>query len=250
MISPSFAQPLSSSVRLKTLYEKTQKLAHSKERLDGRKFFKYKHNRTEDGHRRMSIAELQHYSPIKKLIPELIEREREKQEGRKVRILDLGAGSCAYTDQIRSTFPDDVKVYSTGLSKSVAKHTRKNRLHQNDLKWISIEQMKDFEEFDLILSSFGEIYYGSKSGPFNRWRYGFDEDPLTMKLQAIFKKLRPGGIASLAPMDFKKDFVDDVKEVLIKLIKESGMPLRYRFFNVDHGKNLVIQKAPYLIPWG
>jgi hypothetical protein len=97
---------------------------------------------------------------ILSVIPRLL---KNKPVGYKLKILDNGGGIGVLTDQIRKRFGNEVEVYSTGLSKRVAKKYRKENdypnLHKNDLKWRSIEELSDFPEFDLIIDTFGELYY-------------------------------------------------------------------------------------------
>ncbi len=158
----------------------------------------YKFDRLDRGEN--SVSELHGVSFIRNVIPELI---KTKKNGEKVRILDSGAGAAFFTDEIRKAFGDKVEVFSTGLSKEVAlAHRKKNKpvgeheLHPNDLKWYSILQLSDFEEFDLIIDTFGEYYYNVKQGGFNSdENYADTLDHLT----AVIKKLKPGGLASIVP---------------------------------------------------
>ena len=132
------------------------------------------------------------------IIPRLIFN---KEKGEKLRILDIGAGAAIFADQVRNTFPEDVIVFSTGLSKKTAKDFRNKsgnaKLHQNDLKWRSITELSDFEEFDLIIDTFGEFNYQV----FSKQEF----NPKAVKkrflelLTIVIKKLKPGGIASISP---------------------------------------------------
>lgn len=135
----------------------------------------------------------QHYhsrSLIDSVIPKLLATNK------KVKILELGAGTCLATDEIKNKFPDEVKfgklkVYSTGLVKRTAQQQRANfkleQLHRNDLKWRSVKQLSDFPEFHLIYETFGELKYSANS-----------LKSLKEYLTLICKKLMPGGFASIA----------------------------------------------------
>ena len=145
-----------------------------------------------------SINGLHGASFLEDVIPSLIEK---KKKGEKVKILDIGAGAAFFADQIRKTFPNDVKVYSTGLSKKTAIDYRKEykpegeyKLNPNDLKWRSIFELTDFEEFDLIIETHGELEYITKHSDALR------DQTIIDYLTIIIKKLKIGGIASLAPL--------------------------------------------------
>lgn len=143
-------------------------------------------------------------------ILDIIEKELNDDEQfkrRKFKILDMGGGIGAFADQIRDNFGDRVKVFTTGLVKNPVREVRKKRpfytapelkddFPSNYLKWRSIlelnkidESGEPLEEFDLIINTYGEIPYGQKG----------DERWLEIYIEAIIKKLRPGGIASIAP---------------------------------------------------
>jgi SAM-dependent methyltransferase len=138
---------------------------------------------------------------IEKLIPDLIK----KRNGAQVRILDVGAGAGFFTEQIRNTFGNKVKVFSTGLSRDNAQYFRDkyakegpSPIHKDDLKWKSVVELSDFEEFDLIVDSFGEFTYMIEGV------YGKNEEifkKIEKYLTVIARKLKPGGIAYIAPAD-------------------------------------------------
>jgi hypothetical protein len=181
-----------------------------------------------------SIESAHHISFIEIVIPELI---AQKKPGEKVKILDVGAGVGAYAEQIRRMFSDKVEVYSTGLSKKAAigyrKHQKEtydlspiesdlnpplsSKLHPNELKWRSVKELSDFEEFDLIIDTYGEAFYSKKI-------YGHASEKLTQErmlefstyLSIVVKKLKPGGIISIAPCSIK-DFIDTTEELGKKL---------------------------------
>jgi SAM-dependent methyltransferase len=150
-----------------------------------------------------SIESLHGVSFIRDIIPELIAKKRNAE---KVKILDVGAGAALFTDEIRKSFPGKVEVFSTGIRKKTAKEYRKenvptgeNNLHPNDLKWRSILELRDFEEFDLIIDTFGEYFYSDMSSvPDDRRRI------ITEYLTSVIKKLKPGGVASLSPRMISK----------------------------------------------
>ena len=137
------------------------------------------------------IAGLHGVSFINEVIPELLSN---KKLGEKVKILDVGGGAGLYAKQIRKVFPNQVKVYTTGLSKRTARFKNPDQ-HSDDLKWRSVRQLSRFEEFDLIIDTYGEAAYGvgrpRRSDP--------EGDPPEMEqyLEAVIEKLNPGGIASI-----------------------------------------------------
>ncbi len=127
-------------------------------------------------------------------------------------ILDLGGGMHFFSDQLRAKFGSKVKVVSTGISADVSQKARDivasantelphvgaipKELHPDDSKMHSIFQMNKTEEggapkeeFDLIVDTFGEQYYGleGKSGKLEKF------------LEAILAKLKSGGMATIAP---------------------------------------------------
>lgn len=115
-----------------------------------------------------------------------------------IKILELGAGAGLTTDEIKATFPDDVKskklkVFSTGIKKGIAKETRQNlglkKLHCNDLRWRSIKELSDYPEFHLIYETYGELHYSAQRLA-----------ELEKSLILICKKLMPGGFASISTL--------------------------------------------------
>lgn len=138
-------------------------------------------------------------SLINNVIPELLATNK------KIKILELGAGTCLATDEIRNKFSNEIesgklKVYSTGLVKRTAQQQRVKfdlkQLHQNDLKWRSIKQLSDFPEFHLIYETFGELKYSAN-------RLSSLKEYLTL----ICKKLMPGGFASIGRIN--ADLIDE-----------------------------------------
>lgn len=134
-----------------------------------------------------------HQQPfIRKVIPELINK---KNDGKKVHILELGSGAGIFAEQIRQAFEDRVEVYTTGLKKKAAQQSRTahgtqnipylselpKKLKKQDLKWRSISELRDFQEFDLIIDTIGEAEY--RKDLFNEY---FDH---------VAAKLLPGGEA-------------------------------------------------------
>ncbi len=151
-----------------------------------------------------SISELHGISFIKEVIPELIAQRK----GGRVRILDVGTGAAFFPDQIRKEFGDKVEVYSTGLSKKTARDYREDnkpkgeqKLHRNDLKWRSVLELSDFEEFDLILDTYGEMIYLKRphSEP------STTTDDINDYLTVLIRKLRPGGLISISPVNVSKE---------------------------------------------
>jgi hypothetical protein len=145
-----------------------------------------------------------------------------------VNILDVGAGAATFSDEIRNKFGDKVQVYSTGLSKKVARDYRKNneldKLHPNDLKWRSILELSAFEEFDLIIDTIGEFSY-SVAGLQQKEKGGESPEKAQEYLQAVVKKLRPGGVASIASY-YVLSYASGVgKETIKELEKEYNVTI-------------------------
>lgn len=173
--------------------------------------YRYTHDRIEedDRYRGLGIEELHRASFLEDEIPRLIEKMRGRG---KVRILDVGAGIGAFDEQVRRRFGDAVRVYSTGLRKKSVLAARKNKkfrvrevklpknLGADDLKWRSVRQLSDFEEFDLIVDTWGEFVYGySGLGEYRRIAKD-DLGRVKEYLNIVAKKLRPGGMASIFPI--------------------------------------------------
>ncbi len=201
--------------QLKTIYKICQNIARMCEQGDRPKYAFYHSIEAPEGG---EINGFHGRSIIKDVIPSLIQR---KQAG-KVKIIDLGAGACLYTAQIREEFGDKVDVYSTGLRKKTAKKEREKiqagesldfegiryiiphegrvfwtpskNLHPNDLKWRSVLELSKHPEFDLILDTNGEL----RSAVNNL-------DYLQKYLGAVITKLNPKGVASLAGVNLKHD---------------------------------------------
>lgn len=147
-----------------------------------------------------SISELHGISFVEEVIPSLLAK---KKNGEKVKILDVGAGAAFFTDEIRKIFGEKVKVLSTGLSKKTAEEHRsksldkeKAKLNPNDLKWRSILQLTDFEEFDLIIDTLGEFLYSVESKSKN---LAEAQESAINYLTVVIRKLKPGGMASIMP---------------------------------------------------
>lgn len=170
-----------------------------------------------------NVSEIHGVSFIKDVIPGLIAK---KKKGEKVRILDIGAGAAFLSDEIRKAFGDTVKVYSTGLSRKVAESYRaKNlgvesrKLHPDDLKWHSVLELSDFEEFDLIIDTFGEFSY-DVAGVQKKDKQPESPEKALEYLTAVIKKLKPGGLASIASYYTIKYFKHDGREEIKRLEKE------------------------------
>jgi protein-L-isoaspartate O-methyltransferase len=182
-----------------------QEVANNME-LDERQF--YKASRIEDpALEEDSISHLHGESFIEGFLASKV-RNLKGQE--KVKVLDLGGGSGAYAEQIRQKFGNSVRVYTTGIRKEMAKLIRnqpeifgrkvsteaesliKNKkLKKDDLKWRSIRQLSDYQEFDLILSTYGEMFYEE----------GSDHDKSVPDLlEMAIKKLKVGGLISISPV--------------------------------------------------
>lgn len=201
--------------QLKTIYKNCQNFAHMCEQGDSPKYAFYHSIEHPEGG---EINGFHGRSIIKDVIPSLIQRKQSE----KVKIIDVGAGACLYTEQIRKEFGDKVDVYSTGLRKKTAKQEREKiqagespdfeeiryitphegrifwtpstSLHPNDLKWRSILELSKHPEFDLILDTNGEL----RSAVNNL-------DYLKKYLSAVIIKLNSQGVASLAGVNLKHD---------------------------------------------
>jgi hypothetical protein len=181
---------------------------------------------------RYDIAELHGESFIHDVIPRLI---MEKHGQGKVKILDVGGGLALYTDQIRSTFGDQVEVYSTGLNKRVGNSIRRGELqrgkmHHNDLKWSSIFQLSKYPEFDLILDTYGEQFYHTEQAvaDFHVKLNTHDQlRKLYRYLEAVVVKLNDGGHASIVSIETESpDVIDHIPYFIIDMEKIS-LPIKY-----------------------
>lgn len=177
-----------------------------------------------------TIRDLHGISFIENVIPALIAK---KKKGERVKILDVGGGSAAFADQIRKVFGDFVKVYSTGLSKKTAREFRKEingtehaNLHHDDLKWRSVLELSDFEEFDLIVDTYGEFYYTNDATQYSfaaQFRY----------ISTIVSKLRPGGQAFVTP------YISSDMRKIANVITEKNPNIT---FDLIPGKGIRIEK--------
>jgi SAM-dependent methyltransferase len=171
-----------------------------------------------------TINELHGENFLDEVIPKIIAKLRARGSKRKVRILDMGCGLGFFTDQIRARFGNEVEVYGTGIGKASLKRRKANifrdiesgaipldpeqkarilsesdgSLHPNDAICNSVEQMRDFPEFDLIIDSEGEIVYAGGNGA------GFypKADTTQTKLICAIKKLNPGGELFISRIHF------------------------------------------------
>lgn len=165
-----------------------------------------------------SIADVHGVDFITDVIPHTIQRVRQEHPHRKVRILDTGAGLGLFADQVRHVFGDDVVMFGTGLGRAESVQRKRDLLdrlrrpdkltgltpeekqfilefaqdniHPNDTKWTGLLDLHNFEEFDLIIDTFGEFHYAKNEGDFGRL------------LGVALLKLRPGGqlyIANASP---------------------------------------------------
>ena len=174
-----------------------QIMARRKERSPNRIFpvdqYDYKADRD------IKIIEEEHgISFFEQIIPRLLQSKKEHEI---VKILDIGGGVGIFSAELRKRFGDKIKVYTTGLRKQPARMFRRatnyltpdlsQTIHQDDLKWRSILELKNYPEFDLIVDTYGEQYYGTVT----------DSEKFTLYIQAIIAKLQPGGIASISPIE-------------------------------------------------
>jgi hypothetical protein len=118
-----------------------------------------------------------------------------------------------------------VNVFSTGLSKRSAKIIRASQrsqlseLHPQDLKWRSLEELKRGSEFDLILSSNGELFYDTKPNHLSIKPEPENPKQVSIKLKKILEKSNDGGIASFSPVvNIKR-----LKLILKRLTQDLGL---------------------------
>ena len=137
---------------------------------------------------------------LNQIIPEILERFAKEGIKRKVKILDLGGGIGSFTDQIRTKFGDQVKVYSTSafaVSDKIREQLQERKrtanqdgtlnLHKLDAYKSSIVDFRDFPEFDLIIDTYGEMFYALPETEREQ------EVDFSEKLMMIIKKLEKGG---------------------------------------------------------
>lgn len=146
-------------------------------------------------------------------------------------VLDLGGGMHFFSDQLRENFGSKVRVISTDISRDVVEQARsmlvemqaqipyigkvKKTLHPDDGKMHSIFQMNAIDEngrpkseFDLIVDTYGEQYYGLDGS----------EEMLKKYLQAVVAKLKSGGMATIYPFGkFGVHSRNQIKEFLFPL---------------------------------
>ncbi|MBD3244905.1 MAG: hypothetical protein GF335_02840 [Candidatus Moranbacteria bacterium] len=177
-------------------------------------------------------------------IDDIIKPSIEKRDNNnpKYTILDIGAGIGLYAEQLRKEFGNNIKVFSTGLRKKPAIETRgkisqvldffdgniNKKLHPNDLKWRSIAELSDFEEFDLMIDTFGEFEYSIST-----------IDDLTRYLTIGIKKLRENGVLSIATTKincFKGELEKQIEELNTILNKFSNIN-----FKIEKSSNNIIQ---------
>lgn len=186
-------------------------LIRNKEK-EGNRFFT---DRTEQGSGQKYQYDTSYLSPnedieyahgisfLNQVIPEILERLAKQDKKRKIKILDLGGGVGLFADQIRDKFGERVTVYTTsafGSSEKTRKELEENKknitknkeatLNKFDAYKTSIVDFRDFSEFDLIIDTYGEMYYTRENYPNlgNQEQASFEE-----KISMIVKKLQVGG---------------------------------------------------------
>lgn len=208
----------------------------------------YDHNQHRlEGHpeEHLDISRLHYVSFIDNVIPRLVAKK--KGQG-KVRILDIGAGSAQYADQIREKFGNNVEVTTTGLAKSKAKEYRevinKNNLNPKDLKLASVFQMSDYPEFDLIIDTFGEQYYFTEQGKVadeEVIQVGLDSKDKFNKferyIKAIVAKLQSEGTASIYPVIINSPEADILFRKLSSDMKKDKVEIELKFDVLRINKN-------------
>ncbi|HPV70900.1 MAG TPA: hypothetical protein PKY08_03360 [Candidatus Magasanikbacteria bacterium] len=140
---------------------------------------------------------------LNQVIPEILERFAKQDKKRKIKILDLGGGVGLFADQIRERFGEKVAVYTTSAfgssektrkelveKKKTATKNKEAKLHKLDAYKTSIGDFRDFPEFDLIIDTYGEMYYtqGNFTNSDAQEKVGFKE-----KIDMVIKKLQEGG---------------------------------------------------------
>lgn len=190
--------------------------------IDYEPSYSYIAGRTEGKGTMNDIDKIHKVSFLNEIIPAILERKKREGKKEKCKILDIGGGAGEFAKQIRDKFGDSVEVFTAGLKKSTARMEARRKLHKNDLKWRSVRQLSDFEEFDLILDTLGEFLYGAE--------YKQEKE---FYIMAVIKKLKPGGMASLFFPDFhtgeKEDFFDFLRGQMEKerfTYEEDGGRLR------------------------
>lgn len=181
---------------------------------------------------------------LDELIPSLLAN---LSDGQKLRILDIGGGLCLLSDQIRGRFGDRVNVFSTGLHKRGVKRVRRLQnmkpLHKQDLRWHSILELSDVEEFDLILETYGELNHCHLIGESMRGDRWFND----FYLKLIVSKLRPGGVASLAPFVLcsnREHMRTQLSDSMSRRAAELGVQLRADSGNGPHTVLRVYKPGP------
>ena len=76
------------------------------------------------------------------------------------------------------------------------------KLHPNDLKWRSIKELSNYEEFDLIIDTYGEFAYSTGANMDLQPINGVSTERVFDHLFFIAAKLKPGGTAYLYPIEF------------------------------------------------
>lgn len=185
------------------------------------KGYRYRAVRVEGEGGQHAIEEMHGRSFIDEIKKRLADQDAQGVQ-EKIRVLDCGGGAALYAAQIREIFDKRVDIYTTGLKKSTAKNTRDmlakeievpqlisrlaaKPLHKHDLKWRSVEELRDFPEFDFIIDTFGEKNY--------TWTDKMEH------LKTIVSKLKPGGMASIIPLG---EFGEDPQVVLEKIKQVFG----------------------------
>ena len=160
---------------------------------------------------------------IEDIIPQKIKTLRENGEKRNLRVLDLGCGFGFFGDQIRHSGVE-AKVYGTTIkhpskSKKDAKEALladlqarnqikilkklhgqlKDKQGRNDRITQSILELHNFPEFDLIIETFGELFY---AGLDDQEKNDTESSLFTQHLEAAIKKLMTGGELYISNLPF------------------------------------------------
>jgi hypothetical protein len=184
-----------------------------------------------------------HQESFLEYIRDVLSKRDQQKDDRPVRVLDVGGGAGLFAEQLRKTFGKRVKVYTTGIKKKASRKLRgyireekdnsnfglvkkptsfelEVKGHQDDLKWRSILELTDFEEFDLIIDTAGEFSYSAVfRNQFDSMDYNSivaasnsNKKRIEEYLKIVIKKLRSQGRASIA---FIPSFVlDEIQETM------------------------------------
>jgi hypothetical protein len=173
---------------------------------------------------------------IGEVIPRHLSRLRQSGSNRPVAVLDLGCGLGIFNDQIRQAFGSAVVVYGTTLLRESSEKKRMKfalrdhlrgrpdllavqealqtmgpTMHPNDGKWRSVRELQLEPEFDVIVDTFGELYYSGR----DIYSQNFLVEPFAASLEAAIQKLHFDGELYIGQLsDQEQRYVDSQVAVL------------------------------------